>query len=398
MAEHEQQGALAGLRIIDLSRVLGGPYATQILADHGAEVIKVEPPSGDETRTWGPPFDGDTASYFLGVNRNKLGIALDLTQPADRERLLGLLEDADAIVENFKIGTMERWGLGFDALHARFPRLVHCRVSGFGADGPLGGLPGYDAAVQALAGLMSVNGEAGGAPLRVGVPIVDLVTGLNAALGVLMALRERDASGRGQFVEATLFDCALSILHPHTPNFFHSGNAPVRTGNAHPNITPYDSFPTASVDIFLAVGNNGQFAALCDVLGTRDWPGDPRFADNRARSANRAVLRTLLETALAAHDGAALAEQLMRRGVPCAPVLGLDAALDHPHVAHRAMKVELGRHRGIASPIKLGRTPATYRRPPPALNEHAAQVFADAGTTGCTTDRDSDRDNTPRRN
>lgn len=274
---------------------------------------------------------------------------------------------------------MERWGLGFDVLHARFPRLVHCRVSGFGADGPLGGLPGYDAAVQALTGLMSVNGEAGGAPLRVGVPIVDLVTGLNAALGLLMALRERDASGRGQFVESTLFDCALSILHPHTPNFFHSGKAPVRTGNAHPNITPYDSFPTAGVDIFLAVGNNGQFAGLCDVLGTRDWLDDPRFADNRARSANRAALRTLLETALAGHDGAALAEQLMRRGVPCAPVLGLDAALDHPHVAHRQMKVELGRHRGIASPIKLGRTPATYRRPPPALNEHAGQVFADAG-------------------
>ncbi|HDR9838411.1 TPA: CoA transferase [Burkholderia multivorans] len=375
MTEHERPGALAGLRIIDLSRVLGGPYATQVLADHGAEVIKVEPPSGDETRTWGPPFDGDTASYFLGVNRNKLGITLDLTKPDDRERLLGLLDEADALVENFRIGTMERWGLDFDALHARFPRLVYCRVSGFGADGPLGGLPGYDAAVQAMTGLMSVNGEAGGAPLRVGVPIVDLVTGLNAALGVLMALRERDASGRGQFVETTLFDCALSILHPHTPNFFHSGRAPVRTGNAHPNITPYDSFPTATVDIFLAVGNNGQFAALCDVLGTRDWLDDPRFADNRARSANRTALRALLETALAAHDGAALAERLMRSGVPCAPVLGLDAALAHPHVAHRAMKVELGAHRGIASPIKLGRTPATYRRAPPALNEHAAQLF-----------------------
>lgn len=309
------------------------------------------------------------------MNRNKLGIALDLTKPDDRERLLGLLDEADALVENFRIGTMERWGLGFDALHARFPRLVYCRVSGFGADGPLGGLPGYDAAVQAMTGLMSVNGEAGGAPLRVGVPIVDLVTGLNAALGVLMALRERDASGRGQFVETTLFDCALSILHPHTPNFFHSGRAPVRTGNAHPNITPYDSFPTATVDIFLAVGNNGQFAALCDVLGTRDWLDDPRFADNRARSANRTALRTLLETALAAHDGAALAERLMRSGVPCAPVLGLDAALAHPHVAHRAMRVELGAHRGIASPIKLGRTPATYRRAPPGLNEHAAQLF-----------------------
>ncbi|RQS15437.1 CoA transferase [Burkholderia sp. Bp9002] len=378
MAEHEQQGALAGLRIIDLSRVLGGPYGAQILADHGAEVIKVEPPSGDETRTWGPPFDGDTASYFLGVNRNKLGVSLDLTKPEDRERLLGLLEHADALVENFKIGTMERWGLGFDALHARFPRLVYCRVSGFGADGPLGGLPGYDAAVQAFTGLMSVNGEAGGPPLRIGVPIVDLVTGLNAALGVLMALRERDASGKGQFVEATLFDSALSILHPHTPNYFHSGHEPVRTGNAHPNITPYDSFRTGTADIFVAVGNNGQFAALCAELGTLEWCDDPRFADNRARNANRAALRALLEARLAAHDGTALADRLIRRGVPCAPVLGLAAALDHPHTAHRAMRVELGSHRGIASPIKLGRTPATYRLPPPALNEHAQQVFVPA--------------------
>ncbi|MGU7769171.1 CaiB/BaiF CoA transferase family protein [Burkholderia sp. MR1-5-21] len=378
MTQHERQGALGGLRIIDLSRVLGGPYATQILADHGAEVIKVEPPSGDETRTWGPPFDGDTASYFLGVNRNKLGVTLDLTQPGDRERLLGLLEHADALVENFKIGTMERWGLGFDALHTRFPRLVHCRVSGFGADGPLGALPGYDAAVQAFTGLMSVNGEAGGAPLRVGVPIVDLVTGLNAALGVLMALRERDASGKGQFVESTLFDCALSILHPHTPNYFHSGKEPVRTGNAHPNITPYDSFPSATVDVFLAVGNNGQFAALCAELGTTAWLDDPRFVDNRARSLNRAALRALLEAELAKHDGAALADRLIRRGVPCAPVLGLADALDHPHAAHREMRVEIGNHRGIASPIKLGRTPATYRMPPPALNQHEEQVFGAA--------------------
>jgi hypothetical protein len=182
-------GSLAGLRVIDLSRVLGGPYCTQILADHGAEVVKVEPPNGDETRTWGPPFDGDTASYFVGVNRNKLGVALDLTQESDRQKLLTLLDTADVLVENFKIGTLERWGLGYDALQARYPRLVHCRVSGFGADGPLGALPGYDAAVQALTGLMSVNGEAGGAPLRIGVPIVDLVTGLNAALGCVNARR-----------------------------------------------------------------------------------------------------------------------------------------------------------------------------------------------------------------
>lgn len=375
MAEHEQQGALAGLRIIDLSRVLGGPYATQILADHGAEVIKVEPPSGDETRTWGPV----RRRHRVVLPRREPQQARRVARPDETGRPRAAAGAARARgrarreLQDRHDGAL---GLGFDALHARFPRLAYCRVSGFGADGPLGGLPGYDAAVQACTGLMSVNGEAGGPPLRIGVPIVDLVTGLNAALGVLMALRERDASGKGQFVEATLFDSALSILHPHTPNYFHSGHEPARTGNAHPNITPYDSFRTGTVDIFVAVGNNGQFAALCAELGALAWLDDPRFADNRARSANRAALRALLEARFAAHDGAALADRLIRRGVPCAPVLGLAAALDHPHTAHRAMRVELGSHRGIASPIKLGRTPATYRLPPPALNEHAQQVFA----------------------
>jgi len=369
-------GSLHGLRVVDLSRVLGGPYCTQILADHGAEVIKIEPPGGDETRGWGPPFDGDTASYFQGVNRNKLGAVLDLTQPVERERLLALLETADVLVENFKIGTLERWGLGYEAvLRERFPRLVHCRVSGFGADGPLGALPGYDAAVQAMCGLMSVNGEAGGPPLRIGVPIVDLVTGLNAALGILMALRERETSGRGQFVESTLFDCALSILHPHTPNYFYSGKQPQRTGNAHPNITPYDMFQTGNGAIFLAVGNNTQFAALCRLIDAPRLAGDPRFADNNLRSQHRCQLRTELEQYLSAWDGAQLADTLVRGGVPCAPVLGVDAALAHPHTAHRAMKVEQGTYRGIGSPIKLSRTPATYRSLPPALGEHTAQVF-----------------------
>jgi crotonobetainyl-CoA:carnitine CoA-transferase CaiB-like acyl-CoA transferase len=372
-------GSLHGLRVVDLSRVLGGPYCTQILADHGAEVIKVEPPSGDETRGWGPPFDGDTASYFQGVNRNKLGVVLDLARPAERERLLGLLQTADVLVENFKIGTLERWGLGYDAvLRARFPRLVYCRVSGFGADGPLGALPGYDAAVQALTGLMSINGEAGGPPLRIGVPIVDLVTGLNAAIGILMALRERESSGRGQFVEAALFDCALSILHPHSVNYFYSGQEPQRAGSAHPNITPYDMFHTGGGDIFLAVGNNTQFAALCRLIDAPQLAGDPRFADNRLRNQHRSALRAELEQCFAVWDGQQLADTLMRGGVPCAPVLGLGAVFAHPHTAHRAMKVEQGGYRAIASPIKLSRTPATYRSVPPALGEHTGQVFASA--------------------
>src|SRR6266852_2574609 len=206
-----QTGALAGIKVIDLSRVLGGPYCTQMLGDHGADVIKVEPPQGDETRSWGPPFQGDAASYFIGVNRNKRGIALDLAKPDGRAVLFRLLEPADVLVENFKTGTLERWGMGYDeVLSQKFPRLVHCRVSGFGADGPLGGHPGYDAAVQGMAGLMSLNGEPEGEPLRVGVPVVDLATGLNAALAIMMALQERTRSGKGQFVEATLYDCAVA--------------------------------------------------------------------------------------------------------------------------------------------------------------------------------------------
>ena len=360
-------GALAGIRVIDLSRILGGPYCGQILGDHGADVLKVEPPQGDDTRAWGPPFDANgVASYYLGLNRNKTGIRLDLSQPAGRETLLGLLEGADVLLENFKTGTMEKWGIDHEQLSARFPRLVHCRVSGFGADGPLGGLAGYDAAVQAMAGLMSVNGEEGGEPLRVGLPVVDLVTGLNAALGVLMALHERARSGKGQFVESSLYDCGLSLLHPHAANWFQNGKEPRLTGNAHPNIYPYDAFPTRTAPIFLAVGNDRQFTLLCSHLQAPQLAKDERFTTAGGRSTNRADLRALLVDLLAAHDGPALAEALMGIGVPCAPVLSVSAALQHPHTAHRGMVVRMGDYTGVASPIKLGRTPATYRRAPPA--------------------------------
>ncbi|MEO7159807.1 MAG: CoA transferase, partial [Polaromonas sp.] len=293
------QGALAGIRVIDLSRILGGPYCGQILGDHGADVLKVEPPQGDDTRAWGPPFQNGVASYYLGLNRNKLGMQLDLASAAGQAVLLGLLEGADVLIENFKTGTMEKWGLGYEDLAKRFPRLIHCRVSGFGADGPLGGLAGYDAAVQAMTGIMSVNGEVGGEPLRVGLPVVDMVTGLNAALGVLLALQERERSGRGQFVEASLFDCGLSLLHPHAANWFGNGKRPTLTGNAHPNIYPYDAFPTSSVPVFLAVGNDSQFGLLCQHLQTEAWASDPRFSQAGGRSVHRQELRELLEQALA---------------------------------------------------------------------------------------------------
>jgi crotonobetainyl-CoA:carnitine CoA-transferase CaiB-like acyl-CoA transferase len=362
-------GALEGIKVIDLSRVLGGPYCTQILADHGASVLKIEPPQGDETRGWGPPFRHGVASYFVGLNRNKTGRVMDLSQPAVREELLALLEDADVLVENFKTGSMEKWGLGFDTLHQRFPRLVHCRVSGYGADGPLGGLAGYDAAIQALSGIMSVNGEAGGDPLRVGLPVVDMVTGLNAALGIMFALNERARSGLGQFVEAALYDCGLSLLHPHAANNLMDGRMPRRTGNAHPNIYPYDTFATGTEPIFLAVGNDRQFATLCATIGADDLPGDARFLTNGDRSTNRVSLKQALETRLAAFECGALAQTLATAGVPCAPIQTVPQALAHPHTAHREMVVNIGDdYAGVASPIKLSRTPATYRLPPPAFD------------------------------
>lgn len=363
-------GALDGIRVIDLSRVLSGPYCTQILADHGADVIKIEPPSGDETRTWGPPFIGDVAAYYQGINRNKRGAWLDLSSEAGRNSLLKQLESADVLVENFKSGTMERWGLGFEGLSERFPQLIHCRISGFGADGPLGGMPGYDAAIQALSGIMSVNGDPAGEPTRVGVPIVDMVTGMNAAIGVLMALQARRRNGRGQFVDIALFDCALSILHPHTASYFASGAEPGRTGNAHPNITPYDIFPTATDPIFLAVGNDRQFKLLCTALGVPEMADDPRYAANSHRSTNRQMLRQSLVDLLSGHDAHALSEKLLQMGVPCSSVLSIPQALQHPHTAHRQMVIERDGYSGIASPVKLSHTPARYRTPPPAFGQH----------------------------
>ncbi|WMD18428.1 CoA transferase [Achromobacter seleniivolatilans] len=360
-------GALAGCKVIDLSRVLGGPYCTQILADHGADVLKIEPPGGDETRGWGPPFLGDTASYFIGVNRNKEGMTLDLSQPSGQELLRHLLADADVLVENFKPGTLEKWGLGYDALNEAFPKLIHCRVSGFGSDGPLGGLPGYDACAQAMCGLMSVNGDADGDATRVGLPVVDMVTGLNAAVAILLALNERGRSGLGQFLDITLYDCALSLLHPHAANYFYSGNVPKRSGNAHPNIAPYETLPTASGPIFLAVGNNRQFALLAQTLNAPAMATDTRYASNADRLQHRQALRDDLSALLADQDAAALSDRLLRAGVPAAAVQTVDQALAHPHTKHRGMVLEHGEYRGVGSPIKLSRTPASLRKLPPAL-------------------------------
>lgn len=382
-------GALQGLRVIDLSRVLGGPYCTQALADHGATVIKLEPPTGDETRAWGPPFFNDTAAwYYAGVNRNKQGIAVDLSCDDGRDILWALLKNADVLVENFKPGTLARWGMDFERdLRPRFPRLVHCAISGFGPDGPLGALPGYDAVIQAMAGLMSVNGDEDGDATRIGLPIVDMVTGLNAVTGILLALAERERSGLGQSIDIALYDCGVSLLHPHLPNYFGSGKTPQRSGNAHPNIAPYDSYRTGTVPIFLAVGNDRQFARLCAHLDVPALAEDARFVDNRSRCAHRAELKQALEARLARHACEPLARDLIHAGVPCGPVHTVDVVAQHPHTLHRELIVEIGAYRGTASPIKLSRTPATYRTPPPSLGGDTRAVLDALGIDAATQQR-----------
>jgi crotonobetainyl-CoA:carnitine CoA-transferase CaiB-like acyl-CoA transferase len=322
------------------------------------------------------------------VNRNKQGIVVDLSRDEGRAILWKLLEDADVLVENFKPGTLGRWGMDYGRdLRERFPKLIHCTVSGFGPDGPLGGLPGYDAAIQAMTGLMSVNGERDGPATRVGLPVVDMVTGLNALAGILLALAERTRSGRGQSIDIALYDCGVSLLHPHLPNYFGSGRTPQRSGNAHPNITPYDSYRTATAPIFLAVGNDRQFAKLCAHLGAPELADDPRYIDNRSRCAHREPLKAALESLLAAHECEPLAHALINAGVPCGPVQTVDVVARHPHTLHRGMVVEMGEYRGTASPIKLSRTPATYRRAPPSLGADTRDVLDELGIDAATQQR-----------
>lgn len=375
--------ALDGLKVVDISRVLGGPLCAQILGDHGADVIKVEGPAGDETRTWGPPFDeAGMAAYFAGINRNKRTICLDLAKPEGREVLLHLLADADVLVENFKTGTLERWGIGYeDVLSVRFPKLIHCRVTGFGETGPFGGMPGYDAAVQALSGIMSINGSPDGEATRIGVPIVDVTTGLSAVIGVLMALHERGRSGKGQSVESALYDNALFALYPHSINSLFSGKLPSRSGNAHPNIAPYDTYATAGSPIFLAVGNNTQFQRLCEAVGRADLAQDERYTTNPQRSVNRHELKRELEAAFSKFQAQELFDRLVAVGVPCGLVNNVIEALNHPHTLHRGMIAQIDDFKSVASPVKLSRTPAEYRQAPQEIGVNTIQVLQDAGLT-----------------
>ena len=373
-------GALAGLKVVDLTRVLGGPLCTQILGDHGADVIKVEPPQGDETRTWGPPErDGETA-YYTGINRNKRSIALDLSTDGGREVLLRLLDGADLLIENFKIGTMKRWSLDYDdVLKARFPRLIYCRISGFGADGPFGSMPGYDGVAQALSGLMSINGTPDSGPTRVGVAVVDQATGMNAAIAILAAVYERTHSGAGQFIETTLYDTGVALIHPHIANWFMTNKSPQITGNSHPNVAPYDRYETSTAPVFLAALNNGQFRRLCDKLGAPELADDPTFATNASRVTNRAALDAKLVPLFAASDGTTLFEELLRHGVPAASINDIPTVLSHPHTQHREMVIDTDDYKGFGIVAKLERTPGSIRRTPPRFSANGREILAELG-------------------
>ena len=373
-------GSLAGLRVLDLSRVLAGPLCTQMLADHGAEVIKVEPPGGDETRGWGPPFVAPgTSAYFTGLNRNKQNVVLDLRSDLGREAVRRLLAEADVLVENFKAGTLARWGFDEAYLAEHCPRLVHAQITGYGVDGPMGGAPGYDAVLQAYGGLMSINGEPGGDPLRVGVPIVDMVTGMLAFSGILLALNERHTSGRGQLVDCSLLDTAVTLLHPHTATWFADGRIPPRTGSAHPTIAPYDTFPAREGLFFLAVGNDRQFRQVTELLDRPDLADDPRFATNAGRVVNREDLRLILAPLLRVWDREELGRALLARGVPAGPVHDVGETLTDPQVLHREMVVELDGYTGVGIPVKLGRTPGSVRTPPRGAGADTVEVLRGLG-------------------
>lgn len=376
MFNQSSDGALKGKLVIDLSRVLGGPYCTQMLGDHGAEIIKIEPPRGDETRDWGPPFHDEDSAYYIGVNRNKRSMGLDLSKPAGQAVLLRLLEKADVLIENYKPGTMEKWGLGFETvLSEKFPRLIHCRVSGFGSDGPWGGLPGYDAIIQAMAGWFSVNGEAGSNPTRLGLAMVDMGTGLYSAVAILMALAEREKSQQGQYLDMTLYDCAVSLMHPHIPNYMYSGKVPEATGNAHPNISPYDTFRTKTVDIFIGAGNDRAYAKMCVELEREELITDSRFLKNIDRVTNRDELKAEIESSLVKIDGNDIAGRLATAGLAAGAIYNTAQVVDNAHTKHREMVIEDDWYKMTGTPIKFSRTPGSVRHKPPKFGQHTREIL-----------------------
>lgn len=372
-------GALTGIKVVDLTRVLGGPFGTQLLADHGADVIKLEPPQGDEVRDWGPPFHDEDAAYFLGINRNKRSVGLDLGKPEGREVLLKLLEGADVLIENFKPGSMENWGVGYETLKKRFPRLIYCKISGFGNDGPLGGFPGYDGIVGAMTGHYSVNGSVESGPMRLGLPVVDISMGLYCVIGILLSMHERQQSGEGQAIEVTLYDSALSLMHPHFPNYFLSGNIPQLTGNQHSNLVPYGMFPTRTVPVMIGAGNNRAFRKVAEVLGRPELADDPRFKSNGDRLQNREALNEIIQAKLSTVDGVAFALELLKSGLPCGPVLNTKQVAESEHTKARGMVYEKDWYKGMGTPVRLSRTPGSMKTTPPKFSAHTREVLKENG-------------------
>jgi succinate--hydroxymethylglutarate CoA-transferase len=375
-------GPLAGIRVLDLTRILAGPLCTMMLGDMGAEVIKVEPPeAGDDTRAWGPPFLAGDAVYFLGVNRNKRSLTLNMAVPAGQKILAGLIEKADVLIDNFRLGTLEKWGFA-DAWFDRYaPRLVRCSITGYGSSGPKAALPGYDFILQAESGLMSICGEPDGKPTKYGVAIVDVCTGLLASNSILAALHARERTGKGQKVELSLYETSLAMLVNVAASYLAAGRNAGRFGNGHPSIVPYTTYQTADAMIALGVGNERQFARIAEVLGHPEWAKDARFASNRARVENRSVIDDLINAALS-HDSAdAWLTKLKAAGIPCGKINSVAEALDDAQTAARRM-IETIEHpaagalKMLGIPFKFSATACSVRRPPPTLGQHSEEVLS----------------------
>ncbi|MBN9551215.1 MAG: CoA transferase, partial [Alphaproteobacteria bacterium] len=375
---------LKGIRVIELARILAGPWAGQLLADLGADVIKVESPDGDDTRKWGPPFvmshDGEnlSAAYYHCCNRGKRSIAIDFSRPEGAQTLRELVATADVLIENFKLGGLKKYGLDYESLKAINPRLVYCSITGFGQDGPYAPRAGYDFIIQAMAGMMSITGEPGGEPQKAGVAISDLFTGLYSVIAIQAALRHAEKTGEGQHIDMALYDCQISALGNQNLNYLVSGKSPARMGNAHMNIAPYEVLPVRDGHIILAVGNDGQFGKFCAVVGLTDLPADPDFATNPARVANRAKLRERIIETLAAWDRDPLLAKLEAAGVPASPINTIGQMFADPQTIARGMRLDLDDGHGnllpsVRAPMVMSGTPLVYERPSPRLGEHTQE-------------------------
>ncbi|CAA0085838.1 Acetyl-CoA:oxalate CoA-transferase [Starkeya nomas] len=382
--------ALAGIRVLDLSRVLAGPWATQMLGDLGADIIKIEKPgAGDDTRGWGPPWlaDGEgretrESAYFLAANRNKRSVTIDMAKPEGQALIRRLAQTSDVLVENFKVGGLKRYGLDHDSLAALNPRLVYCSITGFGQDGPEAGRAGYDFMIQGMSGLMSVTGSPESEPQKIGVALVDVLTGLHAAIAVLAALQQRQRTGRGQYVDLALFDVAMASLANQALNFLVGGTAPRRLGNAHPNIVPYQAFETADGHLILAVGNDAQFARFCRIADLPEVAGDARFLANAGRVAHREVLIPLVAAALKRQTTGEWLAMLDTAGIPAGPINTIAQAFAEPQALARGLALSLphvlgGMAPGVRSPLRLSDSPLDAPLAPPTLGQHTDAVLAE---------------------